>query len=300
MKKYLNLYYFISIVFLCVFLAKNDILRWPRIESSFMLTVSVVSLFAGFMADALAWHIFLRQAGISATYRESLTSSGLSIFGKYIPGKLWIVLGKAGYIADRKQLPVEEVSMHSFKCQFISLWVASVFSGILFVFVKELRLYGVPMILFILFLSLLIFSDVFQKIVLKLVRRFLKREIAVPHVRFGQVSRVISLYTLNWLLWVTSFYFYLGALGVSMESVYIALAFPLAAVIGIISLFSPGGLGVREGIIALVLLSAGIENGLATTTAVSSRVWFLLGEIFIFLLSIALKANHAQKRAIHS
>jgi uncharacterized membrane protein YbhN (UPF0104 family) len=51
----------------------------------------------------------------------------------------------------------------------------------------------------------------------------------------------------------------------------------------------PGGLGVREGIIVLVLTATGLDVKVATTISVISRIWFISGEIFIFLMAILSK-----------
>jgi glycosyltransferase 2 family protein len=295
MKKYLKHFYLVSLLFLIIYLIRIDILHWPIITSGTYLFVSLTLLFAGFLADALAWYIFLQRANIHTTYRDALISSGLSIFGKYIPGKLWIVLGKAGYIATRMNLPAETVTIHALKCQFVSLWVACIVASSLFLWEDVLLVYAIPMVLFFVFLSLLIFSDFFQKLFLRFVKLFSKKEILLPVISWSDMLRVIPAYIANWLLWTFSFYFCLLSLGLSDIPFYVALSFSLAAIVGIIALFSPGGLGVREGVIAIILIGAGLSHERAATTAVSSRLWFLGGEMFIFVLAVMLKLSYAKR-----
>jgi uncharacterized membrane protein YbhN (UPF0104 family) len=65
------------------------------------------------------------------------------------------------------------------------------------------------------------------------------------------------------------------------------LTFPLAATLGILAIIAPGGIGVREGVLFLFLNSSGaltVEE--ATTISVFSRVWFLVGESFLFLIAL--------------
>jgi uncharacterized membrane protein YbhN (UPF0104 family) len=64
----------------------------------------------------------------------------------------------------------------------------------------------------------------------------------------------------------------------------VGFGFPLAGTLGIMTLISPGGLGTREAVLVGYLNLAGIPVVDATTIAVASRLWFLGGEIFIFIL----------------
>jgi uncharacterized membrane protein YbhN (UPF0104 family) len=75
----------------------------------------------------------------------------------------------------------------------------------------------------------------------------------------------------------------------------IAFAFGLAGSIGIMAVFAPGGLGVREGILTGFLTLAGVDLPVATTIAVTSRLWFLAGELFIFLLAVVLRPRNARE-----
>lgn len=68
-----------------------------------------------------------------------------------------------------------------------------------------------------------------------------------------------------------------------------AFAFSLSVSYGLLAVFMPGGLGVREGIIVLVLTATGLDVKVATTISVISRIWFISGEIFIFLMAILSK-----------
>ena len=64
----------------------------------------------------------------------------------------------------------------------------------------------------------------------------------------------------------------------------VGLGFPLAVNLGIIVLFTPGGLGTREAVIVAYLSLMSIPIIEATNIAVVSRLWFLFGELFIFII----------------
>ena len=69
----------------------------------------------------------------------------------------------------------------------------------------------------------------------------------------------------------------------------VALAFPFAATIGILVFVFPGGLGVREGLLVFYLVSAGLPLENATVLSIVARLWFLVGEVSIFALAVALR-----------
>ena len=67
----------------------------------------------------------------------------------------------------------------------------------------------------------------------------------------------------------------------------VGFGFPLATSLGMVALILPGGIGLREVVLTGYLSLDGISSSDAATVAVASRLWFLIGEIFIFLLGLA-------------
>lgn len=58
--------------------------------------------------------------------------------------------------------------------------------------------------------------------------------------------------------------------------------------LGLLAIIIPGGFGVREGIMVFYLVLLGIPLEIAGGIAVLARLWFIIGEIFIFLLAVGL------------
>ena len=52
----------------------------------------------------------------------------------------------------------------------------------------------------------------------------------------------------------------------------------------------------REGILTGFLTIAGLDLPLATTIAVASRLWFMMGEFFIFSLALILEKRNLSAR----
>ena len=67
-----------------------------------------------------------------------------------------------------------------------------------------------------------------------------------------------------------------------LKGVYLVLSYPISWVVGFLSP-SPNGMGVREGILK-VLLGGFYDNDLLLLITLTSRIWTIFGEILSFLL----------------
>ena len=121
MKKWYTYIIYVSLFFLIVTLIQADYLKIPEIKNTQLLILSVLLLFIGVILDALAWHKSLKIFGLNKhSFLSSLSSMGLSIFGKYIPGKIWTVIGRSSYMINKYQYDKKTVNMISIIAQLIS------------------------------------------------------------------------------------------------------------------------------------------------------------------------------------
>jgi uncharacterized membrane protein YbhN (UPF0104 family) len=65
----------------------------------------------------------------------------------------------------------------------------------------------------------------------------------------------------------------------------IAGSFAAAYIVGLLALFVPGGLGVREGILALFLAGL-VGSGVAVAISFGQRLWFTIIELTFVLIAI--------------
>jgi len=284
-----NIFIYFSIIFLCVALYRADYLKIPEIHSLTFLLLSIPFLFAGFIGNAYAWQKSLEQAGFKVGFKESFNSIGLSMFGKYIPGKIWMVMGRSGYLATKKNYSISQLSIISLNAQIITLWVGLMIGFIGLCFLEGFGLYGWFMVFLGMILSALIFSPFFHSLISSLIRLVLRDEINLPRLTNRSVILILPSYFAYWILWSVGFYFLSISLLQTDVSWLSGFGFPLASTIGIMAIFSPGGLGVREVIITGYLTLSGISLSESTTVAVTARLWFLLGEISVFIAAWVLR-----------
>ena len=124
----------------------------------------------------------------------------------------------------------------------------------------------------------------------------LKHDVALESQSMLKIIGIIPYFFIMWLFWGIGFYFFSLAITQYDINGYVILAFPFATSLAIITIIAPGGIGIREGALfgCLVLLSLPVSE--ATSIAVSSRIWFLFGELVYFIIGLALK-NYITRHA---
>jgi uncharacterized membrane protein YbhN (UPF0104 family) len=118
--------------------------------------------------------------------------------------------------------------------------------------------------------------------------RIFHKPLGIPAIPIQNILTVVPIFFLQWLTWCSAFYFLALSLYTHTASIAVGFGFALAASLGIMSIIAPGGIGVREGVLVGFLSLAGYNAQEATTIAITSRLWFLGGECFIFLLALLL------------
>ena len=288
MKKYFNIFIYLSLVFLIIALYKLDYLIIPIFYNYYYLVLSIVFVLAGFLFDAISWYKILIYKGFKVNILQAVTSMGLSVFGKYIPGKIWIVLGRSAYIAKNNGGSEKELGSISLIAQFLSLWTGAIVGFFVLVVLPVQKSYPLIILtiigiaLFTAVLYLRYIHDFFDY----LIKKIFKSDFLIPRLLFNESLKIIPWYFINWICWSAGFYFLVNSLTIEEVSILTGFSFPLAATVGLIAVFVPGGLGVRESIITGILVLFGIKLNQATAISVISRFWFMTGELSIFIYSI--------------
>ncbi len=295
MKQWFKYLLFASLGFLAVALYKADYLVLPRVYSIPALAGSLVCLFCGLIADALAWRVILGKTSFPLRVRESLAAVGLTSFAKYIPGKIWAVMGRVAYVAEKRGYPIAQLTTISITWQFIVVWLGLVFGALGLLLLRAGWAWGWPVLIGWLALTAAIFSDAAHRIAVPIYRRLFSKQTEFP--RLPPRATLVSLpwFLITWALLSAGFYLVTASLSPAPVPLAAGLGLPLSITLGIFAVFAPGGIGVREGVIVGYLALAGIPVSHATAIAIAARLWYLTGEVFMFLVGCA--ADSLIKRA---
>ncbi len=110
------------------------------------------------------------------------------------------------------------------------------------------------------------------------------------HLSSLRLLWLLGLAVVNWLLWGAAFAALTFGLGrpadltLAQALFHLVAVFPIAYIIGFLSLITPSGIGVREGAFYLILVPL-FDPGLVTVAAITMRLWSMVGELIMALVS---------------
>ena len=284
------------------FLGRSLYRSWGEVVKSgihFNLIYSIISILfflASSFATGYTWQLTLRLLGANMSYWQSIRVIAISGFGKYLPGKVWAFGGRVllskrygvGEAESSTALLIETVgfAFAAFVVFFISLGFYH--PGILPVKVYW-SLVLVPLGL------LLMHPKVLIKILSSLAR-LTKRSITVPKFGYTDLSRIYFYYLLLFIIHVLGFFFLTQSIFPASHKSIVPIigAYSISWILGFLVLISPGGLGIREGLLTFFLKFV-IPLPIATLMALISRVWTTVGEVLFLILTLIKKEEKSGK-----
>lgn len=281
-SRWYKLFIYVSLLFLIAGLIKLQYLKIPSIHSPFLMFISILCIIFGFLANALAHQRLLMTAKINICFNRVVAMIGLNIFGKYIPGKVWVIMGRALYIAEKHDLPVTEVSFILLKGQLISIWCGLAFGICGLIAVDALHLVSWFGFGFFSFFTLILFSQKIQTVSLHALNKIFGKTYTLPVIDLPTSLALTPWFVIGWILWGMGFILMAQSLTDQVVAMTIIFCFPLASTLGILFIIAPGGIGIRESIITGYLMLAHIPIAEAVTVSAVSRLWFLAGEFLFF------------------
>jgi uncharacterized membrane protein YbhN (UPF0104 family) len=294
MKILFRILIYLSLAFLVVYLYKFDYLRVKGLDldPAYIIPATIL-LWGGFMMSTLSWWKALKIHNIHVSKRLALVSHGLSVFAKYIPGKVWTILGRASFISLEDH-SIRSASYISLKEQLIYVWLGLLIGIGPLLYFYPFSGFVILVVFLTIFFTFFLYSKGFHQFVIRLLSKLIRKKLEVPLVTIREVIPLILYVLAYWGLWMLAFYLFVMAFHFEF-SIAVIFSWPLSISLGVLSLITPGGIGVREGIMTGFMVLTGMPLEEATTIAVISRLWFITGEVFIFLLSLVLNKFSLRK-----
>ncbi len=254
-----------------------------------------------FLATVLTWKNALRYMTTrSVGFREGLTQILLVNFGKYIPGKVW---GLAARGARLKKLgfSLEQISSTSYLEQILLLlagfWLAFLAAAIAFQNILPVLLLLLTTLAVVLFRG---GSTLAHRLSQSIPGARWLEPIFNINIGTRQVLSLTLGYLVVWLLLTVTFVMVCNSvISVDLTLQHIAiflLSLTSGFLAGFLAIFSPGGVGVREGVGAAFLSSiVTIEEALMLMLLF--RVWVIIWELFAgsFVMMSGLRQASAEK-----
>ena len=265
-----------------------------------LLVASIVAHIITFALMSWVWCFLITGFGYRVSLAHAFKISYIANLGRYIPGKIWPVFGMV-YLARKIKINEEAAvaswglaQMFAIPASFLACLVTLMFHPEMFTGkIGDLMGTGIYVAAAVIFLISILLILVPDKTLLlfNFVLRLFKR----PEVSF-RLDKTMALkvylgYFICWMAFGFSFWLFLHAIIADPQIPVLAgiAAFVLAYQIGYLTLFSPGGLGVRELVLTTVLTP--YIGPVAAGVAVASRLWNMVSEILAALIALKIKLN---------
>ncbi len=259
------------------------------------LLISFIFLFINFLIFVKAWQKIIRSLSNTITFVNAFWIMSASQLAKYVPGGIWFALGRI-FLGKGESLKAETIGI-----SVVIETVLTLLVGIVLFFSSMFSTtYGFDQNwVFLIPIALLFMVLLHPMIMNKLINRalhILKRQEIHFHITYLKIF-FLSLYFFGlWIAQIIGFYFLINSIyTIPFSKIFnLAAAYTLSWMSGFIVIFAPGGLGVREGMMSL-LLSSFIPSPLAIAISFLSRIWITIFEVVVFFVGIAVHKSSTKK-----
>jgi glycosyltransferase 2 family protein len=279
---------FLLVGLIIFFLIRVLYRNWLQVKSfdfSFdwsSLVLSFLILLVYLVLRVYIWKVMLHKMKVSLAFRTCLKISFLSTMGKYLPGKVWLVLGKV-YLAGKEGIP-KPVALASAVLEVMLELTASIAFFLVFLSVRPGLTALSSNLIFVLIGAvvggLIMLHPALFYAITNMVLRWMKKDSIQAAIGYTGMIHLFSGYVLLVLVQGIAFYFFINAICFLPLNTLFGLSASVAAAgaLGTLSFFAPSGLGVREGVLA-VLLTTYVVSPVAVLISLLARIWVTLGEL---------------------
>jgi uncharacterized membrane protein YbhN (UPF0104 family) len=273
--------------------------HWDSI-SHFHIVFSANELWAAFglclasyLLETLAWQLALNSAmgRREMNFAESIATNNTSGLLKYLPGRVWTYGAQMMWLGSRG-VSKGRVLYVNLVVLMVSMLVSSVLGGAYLVVYLAPPGWGWlawPLLLVALVVGLLVGPRLLVAS-LGILQRITKREIEVTATPASEMFELGGIYVVSWLLIGVAAYY--AALGVGLavtphDVTGITASMSVAWVVGFLSALTPGGLGVREGLMSLMLERVSSPEA-ALVLPIVSRLLYLVIDVLLGVVGIVI------------
>lgn len=298
------------IIAIFIFIFKSLFDNWGQLKAAkatfnyYYVISSVIVMQLAWLTTSWSWCKTLEIFGHKISFRNAFVIYFRSMVGKYLPGKFMQLMGMT-YIASQKGVP-EGLTVASVVIgQVYSLFSGVViFAGALLAwefksssgYLLGFRWSAIPILIVILGLS---FRPGLMIPLINWFLRLMKRVEIKTTIGIRQALSIFILFLIPWFVFGLSFWLLARSLAPVPLSQYALLTSIVVGgtVIGFLAVFSPGGIGVREGaMVILIPAMTGYPIAYASALAVGYRIVMSLVELVDFGLTWAVDRSKRPPR----
>ena len=241
-------------------------INWP------LAVFSIIFPIIFFLLMGYAWKICLSIFGSKISSWRGIYYWCKSQPGKYLPGTIWYALGRVHFLS--KDNVSKQDAFASMILEMIFLADASLILALLLLNSQITKIISLYLVIGMLFLGLI---SVHPKLINFIMAKFRKLDVRFKK-DYHYILAILAFYLFIFFIPSLGFYMLASSIYPRMDFYYVLGSFALSYFFGLIVVFSPGGLGVREGLLSLMLSSI-MPLPLAIIIAFAARIWWTLAEL---------------------
>lgn len=219
-----------------------------------------------------AWRRLILGWGGVLTYRTAARIWCVSNLGRYVPGKVWSVAGLA-VLAQRAGVPGWSAVGAAVAMQGLAVGTGAVIVALAAPGLTSAVELTVAVVLSAAMVAVLVWAPKGRTLLSRLVPA-----VRLPALPLGIALEATGVTLASWLAYGTAFWLLAASLlPVPLPAALAVGAFAAAYLLGLLALFAPGGVGVREAVL-LALLAPAVGGGPAVILTVASRLLLTVTE----------------------
>src|SRR5215210_970578 len=253
------------------------------------LVLATALLAAYYCLFVVGWQLILRALGVLVSYGAALQAEMASMLAKYVPGGIWTPVARVVWL---RKTGVEATTPLVVSSILLEAGLSAI-SGVL-VFAVGLAMVGdvdaplLPLAAFTVVVAALLHPRVFRWVAERAFRPF--GGVELPELRYRVLLGLLAFYAGSWLVGGTAFLYLIRAVGGESgvgDVVFLGGTAAVGAIVTVLSVIAPSGLGVREAsMYGLVLAVA--SSGVALGAVVLNRIAITVVEAALLLVGAVL------------
>jgi len=289
--KYITALILIIVIF--YFIGDNLYSNWNQLSGldlkwnySFIV-ISLLTLMVAWLATVYGFKLLFAEFGYNVSFKKVYVIYFRSIGGKYLPGKFWQLAGST-YFASKAGIP-EGISFTTFLVgQVYSVLAALIMFGSMLLagsfdfpleISDQMKWFGISIVIILLVFALR--PALIEKSLNTLLKYFKREEVRL-NISMIKALFFTLYFGVCWFIFGLAFWFLANALIYIpfSDSLGLTIIIATSVVIGFLAVITPGGIGVREGVMIVLLASyGGYQNPLPAALALGFRLLITISEI---------------------
>ncbi len=270
-----------------------------------LLILSILIFSTHNIFNGITWDYLIRSLGNKTKLSEQIEVYIRSYIMRYIPGNVVGIMAR-GLYNIKYNIPVVQSLWGWFIENILYLGLAiligsyAILSGAISSTILLVLMGFVIVVAIIMLIKSNLLEKIFNDIVIKKLASKYKDKIEDLKLDFSNKAKLqlVLRYFIAWVIYSLSYLILIKAIGVDpLERTLLFVSInALSYAIGYLSILTPSGAGVREGVMVASLSDlAGIKPEIALVIAIVARIIFIVGEltgfVFFYLFKVIKKKN---------